>query len=212
MRDVATSRGWVFDGRFEDGAESWHCKICQFKAVLPEDFEHYVKKHIHPSLKRIRQATNWIDKDVFSALSPYERSLIADLITRAKTEFLGFRLQSPESLRKYFLAYGAASGGYAVGYALWNYLDQGNATLQQMVRCHKRRQLALRQIYILPSYRRMGIGTKLLQASFRDVKPEEPWAIESPNDSFLGLLVKLGYARVEGHNIVGDKVTFFSEG
>jgi len=71
----------------------------------------------------------------------------------------------------------------------------------------------LRQIYITKEERFKGHGTKLLRfwvKNFAD-KINDKFGVESPNGPSQKILVKLGYAKIEGEYIKGVKCSFVRE-
>jgi len=200
------------------------CPQCYRRFLLPYDKD-ALRKHLksHVSLRpKIERVQNWVWRGamfgVFRAESLYERQLIVDLISRAKKHNLFFRMQSASSLRKYFITYGlivTTKEAEVIGYALWNYVGQGNSMVKQAAKRGKR--MALRQISTVEKLQRKGYGKALIEICLKDLGIQGKWAVESPNYAFLRFLVKHGYAHKSVNEqgepvIVGDKVTFFSAG
>ncbi|MFQ6071332.1 MAG: GNAT family N-acetyltransferase [Methanosarcinales archaeon] len=72
----------------------------------------------------------------------------------------------------------------------------------------------LRQIFIVKDERLKGYGTKLLKFWVENfaIKINNKFGVESPNEKSQKLLVKLGYAKIEGEYIKGIKCFFVSGG
>ncbi len=74
--------------------------------------------------------------------------------------------------------------------------------------------LALRQIFVRPEDRRKGYASDALR--FWVEHYAEPlgrrFGVESPNDRTLRLLVKLGYARTKGKEVISVKCFFMPSG
>lgn len=113
----------------------------------------------------------------------------------AKQENSEFRFAS-EPENDALLAFDPASGSY-IGYLLW-YED------------HEKKMATLNQLFTLPAQRRKGYAEAMVKYWVHDVakKIEETFAVESPNEKTLALLLKLGYIREEGDQYVGIGCVF----
>lgn len=68
----------------------------------------------------------------------------------------------------------------------------------------------LRQVYVSPFFRGSGIGTRMLKfwvEQYAD-KINSQFGVESPNESSQRVLLKLGYAEIDGEYLVGQKCFF----
>jgi GNAT superfamily N-acetyltransferase len=73
-----------------------------------------------------------------------------------------------------------------------------------------KREPVLRQLFVRKEFRRQGIGTAMVQTwADRFAFPRASlFGVESPNTHSQSILVRLGYAHIEGENIVGTKCRF----
>jgi len=172
--------------------------------VCPVCFTIVKYRTMHLKIEKIK---NWITNEVFKAITSYEKQIIIDLSWLAKKyqdEFLSFR-------PKYAYGYGLIVDTKAVGYVIWNYLEQHNLTIKRAEKTLTDKTMCLRQIFILPEYQRKGYGKKLLDVSMNDLKISNTvWVVESPNYKFASFLVKYGYAKKRGKKIIGKNVKFVS--
>ena len=74
--------------------------------------------------------------------------------------------------------------------------------------------VVLRQIFVKPQHRRRGYASDVLRFwERRRVEPlRSSFGVESPNDRTLRLLVKLGYARMDGEHVIGVRCFFLPSG
>lgn len=68
----------------------------------------------------------------------------------------------------------------------------------------------LRQIYVMEDIRKKGYGTKILKFWVENIsdKINEKFVVESPNKISDKMLINLGYARIEGNDLMGVKCLF----
>lgn len=84
--------------------------------------------------------------------------------------------------------------GIPAGYVYWNDFSDEE-------RC-------LRQLFIRDKFRRKGLGSLLLEKTVEIESKNKKFVVESPNSKSLGILLKLGYVKEEGDNLVGIRCTF----
>ena len=90
--------------------------------------------------------------------------------------------------------------GY-LGYLFWS---------DNRSRSSGKREPVLRQLFVRKEFRRQGVGTMMVEMwADRIAFPLAPkFGVESPNADTQGMLVRLGYAHIDGQNIVGTKCGF----
>ena len=72
----------------------------------------------------------------------------------------------------------------------------------------------LRQIYVLSEERKKGYAEKMLKYWVENIsdKINKEFVVETPNAKSQSLLIKMGYAKIEGDKVVGVKCGFRFEG
>lgn len=90
-----------------------------------------------------------------------------------------------------------------VAYLLWSDDRGGQAG---------KREPVLRQLFVRKEFRREGIGTAMVrtwadQFAF-PIDVDGLFGVEDPNNDAQRILVKLGYAHIEGQTLVGEKCYF----
>jgi GNAT superfamily N-acetyltransferase len=97
---------------------------------------------------------------------------------------------------KYYKAWllcdGDSGGWHPVGYLMWT---------------GKRKLVILNQLWISEKYRRQGAGSFLLQEWYNQItaKRHREMYIESPSREMILLMLKIGYAHMDGDKCVSDK-------
>jgi len=68
----------------------------------------------------------------------------------------------------------------------------------------------LRQIYIINEERNKGYGTLLTKFWIEEIanRINDKFVVETPNNKFLNILIRLGYAKQEGKSVKGIKCSF----
>jgi GNAT superfamily N-acetyltransferase len=117
-----------------------------------------------------------------------------------KMEFYGQGKYSIPAMNVVVLA---EPSGVAVGYLTWNTFDSESSTYP-----------ALRQLYLMPAYRRRGLGSVLLKFWTDEVvdgliaeTPQHVYCVESPNDDMVDLIHSVGH---HDENDGGPSASFYT--
>lgn len=143
----------------------------------------------------LKRATQIKDSLFFSLCESKKDFLVLKIMQlMAKKENTGF-LYIRKKEQKAGLVFDAKKRKY-VGFIVWT----------------ENKHAILRQIFIVKDERRKGYATNLLEFWVRNFadKINDKFGVESPNEKFQKILVKLGYARIEGEYIKGVKCFFVS--
>jgi len=148
--------------------------------------------------KEIRNRAMRIKNNLFFSLCENKKDFLVLKIMQlmAKKEGTGF-LYIREKGQKPGLVFDVKKGNY-VGFVVWT----------------ENKHAILRQIFIMKDERKKGYATNLLEFWVRNFadKINDKFGVESPNETSQKILVKLGYAKVEGECIKGIKCFFVSSG
>ena len=144
--------------------------------------------------KSLLKRADKIDKLYFTICKTEKDFIIADYIQDlAKREDNSFMFMQRDVSKMGLLF----DNKEIIGYIVWSKLATENL-------------IRLNQMYIVPHKRKQGMATLLMKYWFEEnSKKYDEIAVESPNTISQKILIKLGYVKVEGDQIIGLKCTFF---
>jgi GNAT superfamily N-acetyltransferase len=149
-----------------------------------------------PALARRAQPLESSRFRVAEVVTSNERLIPLLLCRVAQGERTGFRCWS--ELGDDMLLLACSDASRYVGYVFSSFDDDGTAVL--------------RHIFVDAAVRGQGLGTRLLRywAETYALPRRKPFGVESPNGTTKHMLVKLGYARMDGTTMVGLVCDVFS--
>jgi len=139
------------------------------------------------------------DELVFTECKTKKDNFILRILNMiAKEENLGFLTPNLE-VHKGALLIDRKKEKY-IGYIFWHWKKfKGESSVKPV----------LNQIFVVEDERRKGYGTKMIKTWVENIIEGRSFVVEEPGIEALKILVKLGYAEVNGEKVIGKKCSFW---